>query len=114
MTERNLKYLRVMADYSSTGLWDDRGYNVDPEDYELSELTLLALQLWCRWYEYNDNCLDLNERQTPLFDLDEFVEAGKAVAQMVKRDLPDFKVVYYNEKIAETSTDRAERYIEIL
>lgn len=91
------KYLRVMADYCSTGLWNKLGSNVDVEDYDLSDETKLALAIWCRWYEHNDDYKPDKDRKLPLFDLKSFSQQGLVVAKLIKRDLPDYEIVYFDE-----------------
>ena len=91
----NNKFLKVMADYSSTGLWDQDGINVSLDNYNLSESTRLALDLWVNWYEENDDWKSESERKG--FGLIKFSELGLRVAQAIKKDLPDFEIVYFDE-----------------
>jgi hypothetical protein len=91
------KYLKVMADYSSTGLWRADGCNVDPENYNLSAETLKLLMAWCDLYEYNDDYLDPNQRKQPTFDIKTFSEQGLQVSEAIKKDLPDYMIVYFDE-----------------
>jgi len=86
-----------MADYMSTGLWNKEGANVEVENYNLAADTLLALSLWCAWYEKNDDYKDPVDRKVPAFDIKAFSEQGLVVAKMVKRDLPDFLIYYFDE-----------------
>jgi len=95
-------YLRVMADYSSSGLWNREGMNVEPrfefhDDHKLSPQTLQALKEWCSWYEQNDDYLSEDARRIPLFDLKSFSDLGFAIAKMIKHDLPDYEIVYFDE-----------------
>jgi len=91
------KYLRVMADYSSTGLWNKDGSNVDVGDYALSPETVKALSDWCDLYETNDDYLEESDRKHPMFDLQAFSAQGLDVAKAIKRDLPDYNVIYFDE-----------------
>lgn len=91
------QYIKVMADYFSTGLWGEDGINVDVENFALSAGTVTALKEWCDLYETNDDYLDIDDRKQPLFDLQAFADQGRLVAQAIKKDLPDFKILYSDE-----------------
>lgn len=86
-----------MADYSSTGLWNEDGANDDVENYALSPETIKALEDWCSWYEHNDDYKDPVDRKVPAFDIKAFSEQGVIVAKMIKRDLHDFQIYYFDE-----------------
>ena len=92
------KYLRVMADYSSTGLWNKDGVNVEADDLGLSEVVLKSLNDWCLEYERNDDYLPEEYRTDPRFDMKGFSERGLEVAKLIKSELgEDYKVVYFDE-----------------
>jgi hypothetical protein len=91
------EYLKVMADYCSTGLWDEDGINVEVENFKLSPLTIRTLKDWCNLYEENDDYLDPLDRRFPPFDLKSFSEQGLIVAKMIKRDLPDYMIIYFDD-----------------
>jgi hypothetical protein len=105
------KYLKVMADYSSTGLWDKDGFNVEVENYNLSQETLDALKAWTNLYEINDDYLCHEDRKLPLFDLEEFSKQGLIIAKAIKRELPDFEIVYFDEFAVMKSCDITNRLI---
>ena len=91
------KYLRVMADYSSTGLWNKDGINVEVDSLGLSEGVLKSLDDWCLEYERNNDYLPEEYRTDPRFNLKEFSERGLEVAKLIKSELKDFKIVYFDE-----------------
>jgi hypothetical protein len=95
-------YIRLAADYSSTGLWNEDGVNIDPPA-ELSATTLAVLKAWCQLYETNDDYLEDADRKTPHFDLAAFAEQGYQVARLIKQDLPGYEVWYFDEHKALTS-----------
>lgn len=105
------KYLRVMADYCSTGLWDKSGCNVDPEDYPLSEATKKLLDEWQQLYEENDDWKEPEQRKTPPFDIPSFAKQGLEVAKAVKRDLPDYTIVYFDEEKSNQTDGHEDRKI---
>ena len=91
------KYLRVMADYSSTGLWNKDGINVEVDGLGLSDTTLHNLREWTGWYENNDDYLPEEHRSDPRFDLRGFSARGLEVAKLIKSELQDWKIVYFDE-----------------
>lgn len=105
-----MNYVRVMADYCSTGLWNENGENVDVDDYALSTSTIKALKEWCHLYEHNDDWKPFIDRKIPAFDIKSFSEKGLEIAKMVKLDLPQFKVVYFDEYAFLQHKDSLEMY----
>lgn len=91
------KYVKVMADYCSTGLWNKDGINMDVAFYTLSPPTVNALRDWCLWYEKNDDYMPEGQRKRPPFDIEAFATEGLRVAKMIKADLPDYTVMYFDE-----------------
>jgi len=92
------KYLRVMADYSCTGLWNIDRVNIDVENLGLSESTVKAFNDWCMEYERNDDYLPEEFRSDPQFDLMDFSLKGLELAMLIKSELgEDWKVVYFDE-----------------
>jgi hypothetical protein len=91
------KYLRVMADYMSTGLWNKDGANVETAGLGLSEGALKALDDWCLEYMKNDDYLPEELRSDPRFDLRGFSARGLEVAKLIKSELKDYKIVYFDE-----------------
>lgn len=49
----NISTIRVMADYSSTGLWNEKGYQIYPEDLVLPEKIVLELNTYIKMYDEN-------------------------------------------------------------
>ena len=94
------KYLKVMADYCSTGLWNEEGFNVEISNHHLSLKSRTLLEAWCNLYETNDDYLP-EEEQSGSFDMGSFCKKGFLVASLIKRDLPDYKIVYFNEQLGE-------------
>lgn len=92
----NPKWIRVMADYSSTGIWAKSGGSADIEDLPVSAALHARLAAWCAWYERNDDYLP-PEEQKANFDYAGFAAEGLAIAKAVKAELPDWTVVYYDE-----------------
>lgn len=95
------RWVRVMADYSSSGLWNSLGESMDPDVLPVSAAWLDRLQAWCDWYESNDDYLPAPARRRPLFPIVEFCAQGLALARALKAELgEDWTVVYFDEVAA--------------
>jgi hypothetical protein len=88
------RWVKVMADYSSTGLWDSNGANAEEDFVPMSAALKARLHAWCLWYEKNEDYLDTPES---IFDYVSFSAEGLAVAKAIKAELPDWTVVYFDE-----------------
>jgi len=89
-------WVQLMADYSSTGIWDKDGCEMSEEDLPISPATLVRLRDWCRLYEQSE--MYLPEKQRAPFDIEGFAEAGLYLAQTIKEELPTWTVVYFDER----------------
>jgi hypothetical protein len=88
------RWVKVMAEYTSTGLWDSRGTNVEESFVPMSPSLQARLNAWCVWYENNDDYLP---ESTGEFDYAGFSAEGLAIARAIKAELPDWTVVYFDE-----------------
>ena len=88
------RFVKVMADYSSTGLWDSQGCSVEETFAPMSAALLERLRAWCRWYESNE---DYNPEPVEQFDYAAFSAEGLNIARALKAELPDWTVVYFDE-----------------
>lgn len=94
-------WVRVMADYSASGVWNSLGESMDADKLPVSAAWLDRLQAWCDWYEDNDDYLPAVARKRPLFPIAEFCAEGRALAQALKAELgADWTVVYFDEVAA--------------
>ncbi|WP_063812538.1 hypothetical protein [Burkholderia cenocepacia] len=92
----NPRWVRVMADYSSNGIWAQSGGSAELEYLPVSVALHQRLAAWCVWYEKNDDYLPEEERKAN-FDYAAFSAEGLAIAKAVKAELPDWTVVYFDE-----------------
>lgn len=83
------KYIKVMADYYSTGLWNSRGTSVDPKQIPIPFWLTEELDDWCLRYDLTGMSCD--------FDVDSFNRVGYSIAVKIKQALPDWKVLYFDE-----------------
>lgn len=85
-------YVKVMADYLSTGLWNQYGTNVDVDVYNLSPEIVHRLAKWQA--RFDKECLIEDEGA---FDYDSFSKEGELIARHIKAMHPSWTVMYYNE-----------------
>ena len=90
------KFIKLMADYSSTGLWCEYGTNLGPHNLPVSKELHERIRLWCEEYEKNDDWLPIDER-SGVFDLRLFAANGLEIAKAIKEELPDWTVIYFDE-----------------
>lgn len=92
--EAKPNWVKVMADYSSCGLWDSRGVHSDDSELPVSDELKARLRQWCDWYERNDDYLP---EPTTQFDYTAFAAEGLLIAKAIKAELPDWTVMYFDE-----------------
>src|SRR6185312_8878778 len=100
------KWVRVMADYSSDGLWHKDGCTAAAEDLPISAPLQARLRAWCDWYEQNTDYLPADERKP--FDTPAFAAEGREIARAIKAELPEWTVIYLDE--AELEAVIAQRF----
>jgi hypothetical protein len=90
------RFVKVMADHTSTGLWDSQGVSEETSFVPMSAPLLARLGAWCVWYETNEDYKSPDERRAE-FDYAGFSAEGLAIAKAIKAELPDWTVVYFDE-----------------
>jgi hypothetical protein len=93
------KWIKVMADYGSIGLWNERGYGVDLDSIDLDPYTIFMLGAWVCRYESQPDTFDWRSNTG---DAAHFVQYGLKIAQRIKNQHPDWMVFYFNEGTCET------------
>jgi len=86
------RWVRIMCDYSAEGVWDRHGAACRAADLPVSAETLAMLHGWQAWYEHA-----AGSPMTPVFDDVAHAALGLFVARCVKRELPDWTVVYFDD-----------------
>lgn len=94
------KWVKVMAEYGTCGLWKDKKHEYRVVDVPLSAEILSRLKAWCEWYEKNDWLLLSN------FPWVAFGEEGLEIAKLIKAELPDWTVIYFDESAALLSSSQ--------
>jgi hypothetical protein len=90
-------FIRVMPDYSSNGIWHRDGTHAEPDELPVSPELLKRLARWADWYNVNDDYLPEAERKNRL-DWPAFEREGVAVAYAIKQELPDWTVLWFDER----------------
>jgi hypothetical protein len=88
------QHVHLMADYGGAGLWDHDGAPLDPAALSLSPRLRARLARWCARF--------LKSFETEI-NLDAFASEGRIIAEAVKKELPDWSVVHFDEAPAARS-----------
>jgi hypothetical protein len=110
-TPRLEKWIRLMADHSSTGIWLRDGTMAEPDELPMSSHLRARIETWSGWYESNQSYLFPHER-TIAFDYKSYSLEGLAIARAIKAELPDWTVVYFEEAACEETRDSPSRVRE--
>lgn len=87
------KYVKLMADYCSSGVWDENGTNVDIDTIPMHYWLKSLIEQWQAWY-------DREGMEEDKFDVKAFTKQGFALAMKLKQNLPDWEVWYFSEEEA--------------
>ncbi|MBR0560418.1 hypothetical protein [Neokomagataea anthophila] len=88
------KYVLIMAETCSDPVYDIEGISACIEELPVSKDLEKRLMDWGKHYDNYDT--DPPE-DYPFFDMYAFCAEGYALAQEVKKELPDWTVVFYDE-----------------
>jgi hypothetical protein len=89
------KWVRVTADFSADGVWDRQGKLCDLDGLPVSDGLKKRISAWMEWF---DRGADPSDRNSIPFDVRVFSEQGLEIARDLKRELPDWTVVYFDEE----------------
>jgi len=92
------KYVKLMADYCSSGVWESNGIMMSIDDLPVSDTLKMTISDWVRYYETNDSYLG-EDGYGDLFDVQQFSEQGLNIAKAIKQELPEWRVMYYDERV---------------
>lgn len=90
------RYVKLMADYSSDGVWHRSGAMMDRTSLPISEGLHRLIFDWCVWYEDSEFWREPDERKFE-FDTPAFNARGELIARLLKMELPDWTVEYRPE-----------------
>lgn len=106
----DMKICRIMADYSSSGLWDGDGVMASPDEFNLPPEIIKKLEKWCQWFEHNDAYLEDPKNN---FDYVGFTKQGLEIAKEIKSFLGDeYTVLYFDESKARFADGKPRSYFE--
>lgn len=91
------KWVRVMCDYRCDGIWDHEGLSRSVEELPISDALKGRLLAWQAWFDILDDQDTESQTAVPLATWQNFVAAGLDIARNLKRELPDWTVVYFDE-----------------
>jgi hypothetical protein len=89
------KWVRIMGDFAADGVWNKQGALCDLDDLPVSDALKRRIAAWMDWY---DRGADRSDRNAVPFDVRVFSEQGLEIARDVKRELPDWTVVYFDQQ----------------
>lgn len=109
------KYVRLMADHCSSGVWDKDGVNIDIDSLPIHFWLKTMINEWQAKYDHECNdWMDEEEAAKCPFDYKTFSKHGYALAVKLKQNLPDWTVMYFDEAAAWENKPRSEFLKEIV
>ena len=87
------RYVRIMADNSSTGIWDWDGSPVDADDIPLSGESQRRIENWLSLYE-KARTWDNPSRRPFIINENAFNCMGKRIVSRLRRELPEWDIGY--------------------
>lgn len=96
-----------MADYCSSGVWDENGTNIDIDSLPIYYWLKSMIGSW--QVQYDREAMDEDT-----FDAKLFSKHGYALAVKLKQNLPDWTVMYFDEAAAWEHKHRSEFLKEII
>lgn len=85
------KWLLLMCDTSAEGVWDRRGAAGGVDELLLSERLKTLILAWQSWHDWAD---DIHFDQVFDQPFEGVAALGYFIARLVKRELPDWTIVY--------------------
>ena len=101
------KYVRLMADYCSSGVWDEDGINVSLDSLPIHFWLKTMITQWQAKY-------DRESFENDEFDIETFAKHGYALAVKIKQNLPDWTVMYFDESKAQSNLPKSEFLKEVI
>lgn len=91
------KYVRLMADFCSSGVWSEDGANMCISKVPMHFWLKQMINDWQAWYD--------READSDNFDVSTFSKHGYALAVKLKQNLPDWTVIFFDEAISARDWD---------
>lgn len=100
------RYVKICCDYCCEGTWDRKNCSVDHDEFPITDDLKARLMGWQeiynRYHVIEFDAIDLDEK--PDLDWERFSAIGLEIAKEVKRQLPDWTVVYIDVYKARTQS----------
>lgn len=93
-TLKDTKYVRIMPDHCSSGVWNIKGSNVDEEDLPVTSDLHTRIKAWQLKFDCTDWYTNSKENDEVYREI---VMENLAIAIEVAKQLPDWTVVMYND-----------------
>lgn len=92
--KHNENVVQVYPDALANGIWDSKGRNMQYENLPVSKEIIKDLKEMSALYDKHDQ--SHFEIKQKLYD---FNLMSKEIAKKIKRELPDWKVYFFDEKV---------------
>ncbi len=102
------KFVKLMPDYLSDGVWDREGRHMSLDDLPIHFWLKSMIRQWNAEYDNSHAEIENNP-----FDIEAFSKNGFALAMKIKQNLPDWTVMYFDEAKMFGSNNRDEYVYEI-
>ena len=109
MASSDYKSIRVMPDFSSSGLWDEGagGVMIEIDDLDLPPLLKL---LFIDWIDLFEESWDVGYNKMDTVKCDQLNERGLELARQLKKLYPEKRIFYWGE----VSSGKLREKIELL
>lgn len=110
------KYVKVMCDYLSTGVWDKNGRSMSVGNLPITFWLKQMIEEWQVMYDTQDIVEQVINGEyicVSYLDIVEFSKIGYAIAVKIKQQLPDYEVFYYDEHESFHSDNESDYVLEI-
>jgi len=87
------RWIRVMCDFSADGVWNQDGLATSPEVLPISIELMVRIHTWQAVYE----TLDPMDGPVDPNDFVQFVHEGFLIAVEMKRQLPNWTIIYHDD-----------------
>ena len=87
------RWIRVMCDFSADGVWNQEGLATSPDVLPISIELMMRIYAWQAVYE----TLDPLDGPVDPNDFAQFVNEGFQIAVEMKRQLPNWTIIYHDD-----------------
>lgn len=104
MAEDTTRFVRLMADYCSDGVWNAAGAMMDRDSLPVGQDLKDAIAGWCHDYESSQFYRAPEERTTD-FDVLSFNARGEELATRLRSELPGWTVTHRAQSLPSEEAD---------